>query len=162
MAAVDDRAGRVIAVDNPTAADVRSLIETHRRFAHDVTPATHVHALPAESLSAPDITFYSARRDGALLAIGALRRLDARHAEIKSMHTASSARRSGVAAAMVAHLIAVARAAGYERLSLETGTGDAFVPATALYTAAGFTRCPPFGEYTDNPHSVCMTMRIGP
>ena len=61
---------------------------------------------------------------------------------------------------MVDHLLAVAAALNYRRVSLETGTMDAFAPARSLYTKAGFMPCEPFGEYTANPYSACMTTTI--
>ena len=58
--------------------------------------------------------------------------------EVKSMHTAEAARRRGIGRAMVDHLIGVARARGYRRVSLETGSMAAFDPARSLYADAGF------------------------
>lgn len=147
-------------MEDPLAADVRALLERHLAFAHEVTPPEDVHALGVGALLTPDITFFSARRDGVLLGVGALRELDAGHGEIKSMHTAEAARRQGVARAIVEYLIRVARERGYERLSLETGAMDVFQPARALYAGLGFAVCPPFGEYWDSPFSVCMTMDL--
>jgi putative acetyltransferase len=150
----------VIAEDDPRRPDVTSLLERHLAFAHEVTPRGHVHALEVQRLLDPPVTFFSARRDGELLGVGALRELDPAHGEVKSMHTAPGARRQGVGRAIVEHLLGVARARAYERVSLETGTMDAFAPARELYAAIGFVPCPPFGEYTTNPHSVCMTLAV--
>jgi putative acetyltransferase len=77
------------------------------------------------------------------------------------MHTTPAARRQGVGRAMIEHLLAVARTRGYQRVSLETGTMEAFAPARELYAAVGFVPCPPFADYTVNPHSVCMATTIG-
>ena len=151
----------VIAVDDPRTDDVRTLLDRHLAFARDVTPFDHVHAMEVDDLLSPAVTFFSARRDGALLGVGALKRLDETHAELKSMHTSEGARGHGVGRAMVDHLLAVASDRCYQRVSLETGTGDAFVPARALYTRAGFEPCAPFGEYTVNPYSACMTIDLG-
>jgi putative acetyltransferase len=148
----------VVSPDDPMRTDVRELLAKHLDFSHDVTPAGHVHALDLEALLDPSVCFYSARRDGQLLGVGALRHLDVSHAEIKSMHTAEEARRSGVGRAMVQHLLAAATELGCERVSLETGTMDAFLPARTLYTQLGFKPCQPFGSYTANPHSICMTI----
>jgi len=150
----------VIAEDDPRRPDVTALLERHLAFAHDVTPEGHVHALDVERLVDPSVTFFSARRDDELLGVGALRELDPVHGEVKSMHTTPAARRQGVGRAMVEHLLEVARARAYERVSLETGTYEAFAPARALYAAIGFVPCPPFGDYTSNPHSVCMTLAL--
>jgi len=59
---------------------------------------------------------------------------------------------------MVDHLLSVAADKGFERVSLETGTMDAFAPARLLYENVGFRTCAPYGEYTANPHSICMTI----
>jgi putative acetyltransferase len=146
--------GLVIAVDDPRVDDVRTLLDRHLAFAREVTPPDHVHAMEVDDLVDPSVTFFSARRDGVLLGVGALKRLDESHAEVKSMHTSESARGQGVGRAMVGHLLAVAADRGYQRVSLETGTID------ALYTTVGFEPCAPFGEYTDNPHSACMTIDL--
>ncbi|MFN8638143.1 MAG: GNAT family N-acetyltransferase [Dehalococcoidia bacterium] len=82
------------------------------------------------------------------MGVGALKQLDASHAEIKSMHAVQEARRRGVARAVLAHPLALARGAGHVRVSLETGSMDAFAPARALYEGFGFERCAPFSDYT--------------
>ncbi len=150
----------VIAADDPSADDVRALLAVHLRFSHDVTPAGHVHALDVDGLRDPAVAFFSARRGGELLGVGALKHLDDAHGELKSMHTAAAARGQGVGRAMVEHLLAVARGRGYRRVSLETGTMDEFAPARALYERTGFVPCPPFGAYTVNPYSTCMTLEL--
>jgi putative acetyltransferase len=150
----------VIAVDDPRSDDVRTLLDRHLAFARDVTPPDHVHAMGIDDLLGPAVTFFSARRDGVLLGVGALKRLDETHAELKSMHTSEAARSQGVGRAIVDNLLAVAADWSYQRVSLETGTGDAFAPARSLYTKVGFEPCAPFGEYTVNPYSACMTIDL--
>jgi putative acetyltransferase len=152
----------VIGIEDPTSADVRNLLATHLAFAHDVTPEGHVHALPLDAHREPNMTLFGARRDGVLVGIGALKQFDATHAEIKSMHIAAVARGRGIGAAVLGRLVAAAREHGYERVSLETGTMDAFATARRLYVRAGFVPCPPFGTYTANPHSMCMTLALDP
>ncbi len=150
----------VFAIDDPLAEDVRALLVEHLGFARTVTPPGHVHALDFEGHSDPAVTLFSVRRGGALLGVGALKQLDAFHVELKSMHIAEAARGKGVGRAMVDHLLAAAAARGYERVSLETGTMDAFGPARSLYEKVGFLPCEPFGEYTKTPNSICMTLII--
>jgi putative acetyltransferase len=151
----------VIAVDDPRTDDVRTLLDRHLAFAREVTPPDHVHAMGVDDLVDPTVTFFSVRRDGVLLGVGALKRLDETHVELKSMHTTEAARGQGVGRAMVDHLLAVAADRSYQRVSLETGTMDAFAQARSLYTKVGFRPCAPFGEYTDNPYSACMTIDLG-
>jgi putative acetyltransferase len=150
-----------IAIDDPRADDVHALLGRHLAFAHEHTPPAGVHALGLDGLLDPAVTLFSARRRRQLLAIGALKELDETHAELKSMHTAEAARRQGIGRAMVDHLLALARERGYRRVSLETGTVDAFAPARSLYASAGFTPCGPFGDYRLSPTNTFMTLLLG-
>ena len=149
-----------IATDDPRAPDVRELLEAHLAFTRQTSPPEAVHALEADGLSEPGVTFFSYRCDGVLLGVAALRELDPAHAEIKSMHTAAAARGQGVARALLAHLIAVAGSRGYRRVSLETGSQDAFQAARLLYAGEGFTPCEAFGGYPPSEHSVFMTRPV--
>ena len=149
-----------ISTDDPRAEDVRELLERHLAYANANTAREDVHALDADSLLDPSVTFFSLRVDGELLGVAALKRLDGRHAEIKSMHTAEEARGRGVGRAMVDHLIGVARDSGFRRLSLETGAGPAFAAARSLYAGAGFKPCGPFGHHGPSPNSAYMTLSL--
>jgi putative acetyltransferase len=149
-----------IAVADPRTPDVRALLERHLGYARETTPAAGVHALDADALLDPAVTLFAFRCDGELRAVGALKLLDAEHAELKSMHTAEAARRQGIGRAMVDHLLAYASEQGVRRVSLETGNFDAFAPARSLYASAGFEPCPPFGEYVGSTTSACMTRRL--
>ncbi len=139
---------------------VRALLAHHLTTARAATAPESAHALDVEGLKAPDVTFCAAWDGDALLAVGALKRLAADHGEIKSMHTAATHRRRGVARAMLLHLLDAARAMGLSRVSLETGSADYFAPARALYRRHGFAECPPFADYVDDPNSVFMTRVI--
>ncbi|MET0144829.1 MAG: GNAT family N-acetyltransferase [Ilumatobacteraceae bacterium] len=154
-------AGLVISLDDPRADDVAALLAAHLSFARSTSPPEDTHALDLTGLLDPAITFCSARRDGELVAIGALQHLDADHVELKSMHTAAAARGQGIGRAMVDHLVALAADRGYRTVSLETGSMDAFAPARALYASAGFVPCGPFAGYRDSPNSSYMTRSIG-
>gem|GEM_PF-1660872 len=112
----------VIGIDDPRAEDVSRLLRAHLAFAHEVTPPGHVHALGVDGLLDPAVTFFSARRAGDLVGVGALKQLDECHAELKSMHTIELARGRGVGRALVDHLLATARSRNFQRVSLETGT----------------------------------------
>jgi len=149
-----------IAVDDPRAPDVVALLTRHLEFARATTPAELVFALDIDGLVQPGITFCSARRDGALVGVGALKELGPTHGELKSMHTSAAVRGQGIGAALVRHLVALGRARGYERIDLETGSQDAFAPARALYARSGFTVCGPFGDYPDTPSSTFMTIAL--
>ena len=146
--------------DDPSAADVRELLERHLTFARDNSNPEDVHALGPDGLLGDDVLFFSAREEGELLGVGALRDLGSGHVEIKSMHTAEAARGRGVGRLVLDHLLAEARARGSTRVSLETSTRPIFAPARSLYASAGFVPCEPFGEYRANRQSVCMTLQL--
>jgi putative acetyltransferase len=139
---------------------VVALLETHVTRARAETARGSAHALDLSGLRAPDITFWSAWEGDAVVGVGALRRLDATHGEVKSMHTAEAARGRGVGAAMLEHIVAAARARGMSRLSLETGSWPYFAPARAMYARHGFVECGPFGDYRADPNSVFMTREL--
>jgi len=152
-----------ISIDDPRTEDVRELLERHLDFTKATSPPEDVHALDVDGLLDPDVTFFSFRLRGEVLGVGALKRLDERHAELKSMHTCQEARRRGIGRLMLDHLIGVARSSGFRRVSLETGSMEAFAPARSLYESAGFRLCEPFGDYLPSPNSTFMTLSlIGP
>jgi putative acetyltransferase len=147
--------------DDLTAPAVLALLRHHLAGMHDESPAESVHALGAEALRGPDISFWCARDGDELLGFGALKELDATHGEIKSMRTAPGALRRGVGAAMLGHIVAEARSRGYARLSLETGSTPAFDAAIALYRRFGFDFCNAFADYRDgDPFSLFMTRAL--
>ena len=150
----------LITTADPRRDDARPLLEQHPAFANLHSPRQDVHALDVQGLLDPAVTFFSARADGALLAIGALKELDSAHGEVKSMHTVAAARGRGLASAVLAHVVTVARGRGYARLSLETGTMDAFGPARAMYVGAGFEPCGPFADYLLSPNSTFFTLAL--
>ena len=151
-----------ITIDDPRADDIRELLARHLSFARLHTPPEDAHALDVDDLVEPDVTFFSFRADGELLAVGALKELDDSHAEVKSMHTVETARGRGIGRTMVDHLVDVAREHGFRRVSLETGSMAAFAPARSLYASAGFEPCEPFGNYRASRNSVFMTRSLGP
>ena len=151
----------LIRVDDLARPEIRALLEEHLRNMHELSPPESVHALDLAALRKPEITFWTAWSGHELLGCGALKALDATHGEVKSMRTATARRRAGVGRAMLEHIIAEARARSYARLSLETGSLDAFAPARRLYERFGFAYCAPFADYIDDPNSVFMTRTLG-
>lgn len=149
-----------IQVDDLTHPDLIHLLQVHLQDAAKHSPAESIHALDLEGLRNPNITFWSARQGSELLGCCALKELDPQHGEIKSMRTAALHLRKGVAASLMDHLINEARSRGYKRLSLETGSMEAFAPARALYASFGFTACPAFASYVDDPYSVFMAKQV--
>lgn len=152
--------GLIIRVDDLRGAAVIALLEEHMRDMLRVSPPGSCHALDLDGLRKPDITFWSIWDRDLLAGTGALKALDAGHAEIKSMRTSRTHLRKGIARIMLEHLLAEARMRGFRRLSLETGAQPYFDPARRLYEAFGFRECPPFGDYVLDPNSVFMTREL--
>jgi putative acetyltransferase len=149
-----------IELDDLSRPQIHALLSEHLRNMYALSPPESVHALDLARLRSPDITFWSAWDGAQLIGCGALRELDPLHGEIKSMRTPEALRRRGAGRAILNHIIAAARTRGYQRLSLETGSMEAFRPAQKLYESAGFSFCGPFGEYVDDPNSAYMTLRL--
>ena len=146
-----------IKVDDLTGAKVISLIGEHLHGMTLHSPPESIHALGLEELRKPEITFWTIWNEEQLMGCGALKELDPQHGEIKSMRTAAAHLRKGVAQAMLEHIINEAKIRNYKKLSLETGSMEAFLPARKLYEKYGFDYCSPFGEYTEDPNSAFMT-----
>jgi putative acetyltransferase len=146
-----------IKLDDLSGPEIHALLEEHLRNMRSISPPESVHALDLCGLRKPEISFWTAWSGEQLLGCGALKEITEDHGEVKSMCTAIGQRRKGVAKAVLAHIVNEATARGYQRLSLETGSQDAFEPARKLYESFGFAYCAPFGTYQEDANSVFMT-----
>jgi putative acetyltransferase len=151
-----------IRVDDLSGPEIAAFLEEHICDMRAVSPPESKHALDLDGLRKPDITFWSAWSDRRLIGCCALKQLDATHGEVKSMRVARVQRGQGIGAALVAHIVAEARARRYARLSLETGAMPFFEPARRLYRRSGFVVCGPFASYKPDSNSVFMTLEILP
>ena len=150
----------VISVEESLTDELAQVLQAHWLFCTSSTPIEHVYALDASKLLATDITIFGAHIDGELVGVGAIRRLDQHHAELKSMHTLAKSRGLGIGKAMVAHIEEFAKSNGVDRMSLETGTNEAFRPARELYKSLGYESCDAFGDYVLSEDNMCMTKAI--
>ena len=141
--------------------EVLALLETHHRQCHSQTEPGSAHALDASGLAVAEIDFFAGYEGDELVALGALKRLGAGQGEVKSMHTRAGRRSTGAGAAMLAHIVAAARAQGLKRLSLETGASDFFLPARRLYRRHGFRDTSPFVGYRPDRNSLFLTLDLG-
>ena len=149
-----------LAEESPVGADLTLLFQRHTADMHADTPPESIHMMDASALDHPQIAFYVLRDAGEPLAMGAYKRIDAAHAEIKSMHVLIEERGRGLSRQMLDHLVAEARGTGIARLSLETGSQAMFAPARGLYARAGFVECAPFADYRLDPNSIYMTRAL--
>lgn len=139
---------------------VRDLLCTHLAVARSQTAPGSAHALDLTGLQSPDIGLWTIWDGEELIGCGALKRLAHDHGEVKSMHTVAARRYGGVGGVMLRHIIAVARARGMSRLSLQTGSWGFFKPAVAFYKRHGFVECPPFAGYAEDPNSIYLSLDL--
>jgi putative acetyltransferase len=149
-----------IQIDNLETIEVKQLLQDHHEDMLKHSPPESVHALDLSSLKAPDVTFWTAWINGELAGCGALKKLNEKHVELKSMRTSQNFLRKGVAAKLLTHMLEIAKRQSFEQVSLETGTRKAFVPAQQLYKSFGFQVCQPFSNYQEDPYSMFLTKAI--
>ena len=154
------RPGLTVREDDLEGVQVRDLLALHMAGMHAHTPAGQVHALDLSGLQRPNITVFTAWDAEQIAGIGALKQQGEGQAEVKSMRTHPDFLRQGVAAALLERIIAEARTGGARRLSLETGTGEAFEPALMLYRRRGFVDCGPFGDYAPTGFSQFLHLDL--
>lgn len=155
-----DDGGMRISLDDLTDPAVIALLDGHVAQLRSISPPESTHALDLDGLRAPGVTFWVARDGAEVLGCGALTEVAPGHGEVKSMRTAPTAQRRGVARAVLGEILDEARRRGLARVSLETGSDAFFAPARALYAGHGFTECGPFGSYRLDPHSTFMTLEL--
>ena len=144
-------------MDDLTGPQIARFLDEHVTEMLSITPPESKHALDLDGLRQPGVTFWSVMDGDTVVGCGALSRLDASHAEVKSMRTTPTRKRSGIASLILEHIITEARRMGFARLSLETGSAEFFAPARRLYEKFGFEYCEPFADYREDPHSAFMT-----
>ena len=145
-----------IVADDLSGAEIAQFLDDHVQEMRSITPLESKHALDLAGLRTSEITFWSVWDGDSLVGCGAIKRLDEGHAELKSMRTAPTRKRSGVGSLILEHIIAEAKQMGFTLLSLETGAAEFFEPARKLYEKFGFGYCEPFADYRPDPYSVFM------
>ncbi|MEU8466312.1 GNAT family N-acetyltransferase [Streptomyces sp. NPDC029003] len=149
-----------IAVDDLSGPEIAAFLSAHVQQMQSISPPESKHALDLDALRRPGVTFWSVRDGDTVLGCGAIKRLDAGHAELKSMRTSPARKRNGIGSFLLGHILTEATRMGFTRLSLETGTAEFFLPARKLYEKFGFTSCEPFADYLPDPHSTFMTKTL--
>ncbi|MFZ3408463.1 GNAT family N-acetyltransferase [Vibrio chagasii] len=149
-----------IIIDDLSGGEVIELLEEHLADMYATSPPESVHALDVDALKSPEITFFSAWKDSQLLGCVAIKELDAKHAELKSMRTSQCARNTGVASQLLQYVLDTASNRQYQRISLETGSEEYFKPARNLYEKFGFGYCEPFADYELDPYSQFMSIEL--
>jgi len=153
-------ASLLVREDDLSSPQVQDLLRLHLAGMRDSSPPGHSFALDLSGLKAPGVTVWSAWRGDAVAGIGALKALGDGSAEIKSMRTHPDHLRLGVGAAILDRIIAEARRRGLKRLSLETGTGEPFEAALAMYRKRGFRSGGAFSDYVASAFNQFMHLDL--
>jgi len=151
-----------IKIDDLSDIRIEHFLNEHIDDMKATSPPESVHALDLKGLKKPEITFWSVWEEDLLIGCGALKELDDSHAEIKSMRISAAHRGKGLASTLLQHILNEAKGKGYTKLSLETGPMDFFTPARKLYQRYGFSYCPPFADYKEDPYSTFMSLELAP
>lgn len=149
-----------IRVDDLTGKEIAEFLEQHISEMRAVSPPESKYALDLKGLRKSGITFWTVWNKDSLVGCGGIKKLDASHAEIKSMRTAPEYRNKGVATMLLRHIIEEIKSRNYQKISLETGSMAFFEPARQLYLKFGFVYCEPFANYKEDPNSVFMTKEL--
>jgi putative acetyltransferase len=157
---MDALTGLAVARIGPDTPGLASLMADHEAHSAAHYPAESNHNLDAAALFAMGGRVFGAVAQGNLVAMGAYVPLGRGEAELKSMHVAGAARGRGAGRAILAAILDAARAEGFVRLRLETGSRDASAAARSLYARAGFVETGPFGAYRPDPESVFMALDL--
>ena len=143
--------------DNPK---VNELLVNHFKELRSVSPENSCHVLDIKGLKTENIKFWSLWEEDELVGCGALKFLEKKHGELKSIRIADTFRKKNYGKKVIEHLILEAKKLEITKLSLETGAGNFFEPARKLFRNCGFKDCDPFDDYKLNPDSCYMTIDI--
>ena len=140
--------------------EVNELLTKHFIELRAASPEGSAHVLDIPGLKVPSIKFWSLWKDKKLIGCGALKFLDEKHGEFKSIRIHDNFRNRGYGINVINYLINEAKKLNIKRLSIETGAGDFFIPARKLFKRSGFTECEPFAHYKEDVNSVYLTKVI--
>jgi len=141
-------------------SEVNNLLKKHFIELRKVSPEGSTHVLDIEGLRDPSIKFWSLWENNELVGCGALKFLEKKHGEFKSIRVADKFRKTGVGKKIIEHLIEEAKKLEVSKLSIETGAGNFFLPARKLFSKFGFKKCSPFAHYKNDPNSCYYSLDL--
>ena len=140
--------------------EVNELLTKHFIELRAASPEGSAHVLDIPGLKDPSIKFWSLWQSEKLLGCGALKFLDKKHGEFKSIRVHDNFRNQGNGIKVIEHLILEAKKLHIKRLSIETGAGKFFEPARKLFKKCNFLPCKPFAHYKEDENSLYFTKLI--
>ena len=138
-------------------SEVNQLLKKHFIELRAASPEGSAHVLDISGLKVPSIKFWSLWKNDQLMGCGALKFLDKSHGEFKSIRVHNNFRGKGIGIKIIRHLVDEAKKLKINKISIETGAGDFFIPARKLFNNCGFKPCPPFAHYKEDVNSLYLT-----
>ena len=139
---------------------VNHLLIKHFVELRSVSSKGSTHVLDIPGLKDPSIKFWSLWNNNYLIGCGALKFIGKNHGEFKSIRVSDDFRNKGIGNKIISHLIIQAKKLGIKKLSIETGSGNFFLPARKLFELFKFTKCKPFAHYKEDPNSCYYTLDL--
>ncbi len=141
--------------DTIDAAQLITELETHLAPLYAVESR---HDFSIDKLLHEGVVFFVTRFDGTAAGCGGIKLYGSEYVEVKRMYVRPEFRGHGLGKQMLNHLAAYTTRHGINVLRLETGIHQ--TEAIGLYERFGFQRIPPFGDYFDDPVSLCYEKRL--
>ncbi|MCR6712022.1 MAG: GNAT family N-acetyltransferase [Demequina sp.] len=148
---------RAVPIDDPTAATLwaEQQAELFARYGEPDADADFALDMPPDALVT---SLVALTEEGEPVGTALLRwspfDSGAGSAEVKRLYVRPQFRGEGIARELMASIEAAALRAGAVSVVLETGVEQP--EALGLYTSLGYDRIEPYGEYMDDPRSVCF------
>jgi GNAT superfamily N-acetyltransferase len=141
--------------DTPDAVELITELETSLALHY---PTESRHGFSVEKLIQEQVAFFVVRDEIMPAGCGGIKLFGNEFGELKRMYVRSQFRGRGFGYLLLNHLAGYAREQGVELLRLETGIYQ--TEAIRLYERYGFRRIPPFGNYREDPLSLCYEIRL--
>jgi putative acetyltransferase len=148
----------IITPERPDTRDAIELICELETHLESLYPAQSRHGYSVEKLIAQNVAFFLIRAGETPAGCGGIQLVGTEYGELKRMYVRPQFRGLGFGKLLVNYLSDYARARGARILRLETGIHQK--AAIHLYEQMGFERIPPFGEYFEDPNSLCYEKRM--
>jgi putative acetyltransferase len=148
----------VITPAHPASPEATALIAELDALLEPLYPSQSRHGFSVQKLITDAVAFFVIHEGSEPAGCGGIKLFGTEYGEIKRMYVRPRFRGSGFGKLLLDHLAAYARSNGVRILRLETGIHQH--AAIRLYEQEGFQRIPPFGEYRDDPVSLCYEKDI--
>ncbi len=146
--------------ENPRSPDVAEMLQQSDKYYDELYPSESNHLLDIDTLSQPNVAFFTARIDNVLRGFGAIVNQES-YAEVKRMYVDPDARGMSLGKKLLSRLEAHALLDGNGVIRLETGIRQP--EAIGLYNSFGYREVEPHNKSkrcSHNPLRYYVWQRI--